>query len=342
MSGTSKPGTFSLDDKYTRREGQVLITGVQALVRLPLDQHRRDQAAGIRTGTYVSGYQGSPLGELDKQMRLAGKHLKEHDVVFQAGINEDIAATAIYGTQMLEQFPHNKFDGVVGIWYGKAPGVDRTGDAFRHAQYVGTSTHGAALALAGDDPACKSSTIPSDSTVALYDFFMPTMYPSDPKDVLEFGLHGIAMSRYSGLWTALKIVTNVADGGAIIDVHPDMARAIIPDLEINGRPFHKQQELRLVPPFTVDVERQIHYERTAAARAYARANKLDRITVKSSSDRIGLISAGKSYTDMIQALEMIGFREYDLQQAGIRIYKMGMISPVEPLGLAEFADGLEE
>jgi indolepyruvate ferredoxin oxidoreductase len=319
-----------------------LLTGVQALVRLPIDQHRRDTAAGLRIGTYISGYQGSPLGELDKQMRLAGQHLKEHDIVFQAGINEDIAATAIYGSQMLDAFPHARFDGVVGIWYGKAPGVDRTGDAFRHAQYIGTSRHGAALALAGDDPACKSSTIPSDSTVALYDFFMPTLYPADPKDCLEFGLHGIALSRYCGLWSALKIVTNVADGGAIIDVHPDLARPVIPELEIGGRPFQKRQEMRLVPPFTVDAERQIHYERLIAARAYARINQLDRIMVRGPSDRIGLISAGKSYTDLMQALEMIGLGAHDLRQAGIRIYKIGMIAPIEPQGLAEFAEGLEE
>jgi len=204
--------TFSLDDKYTLTEGKVLLTGVQALVRLPLDQCRADRTAGLRTGTYITGYQGSPLGELDKHMRLAGRHLKEHNVVFQPGINEDVAATAIYGTQFLESFPHANFDGIVGIWYGKAPGVDRTGDAFRHAQFIGTSTHGAALALGGDDPACKSSTIPSDSTIAFYDVFMPTLYPADPQDVLTMGLHAIAMSRYSGLWSALKIVTNVADG----------------------------------------------------------------------------------------------------------------------------------
>ena len=335
-------GTFTLDDKYTLTEGKVLLTGIQALVRLPLDQHRADQAAGLRTGTFISGYQGSPLGELDKQMRLAGKHLKEHQVVFEPGINEDVAATAIYGTQFLESFPHANYDGIVGIWYGKAPGVDRTGDAFRHAQFIGTSTHGAALALGGDDPACKSSTIPSDSTIAFYDFFMPTLYPADPQDVLTMGLHAIAMSRYSGLWSALKIVTNVADGGAIIEVHPGMGRPTLPQLEINGKPYAKTQDFRLIPPNTVELERLIHYERMVAARAYAAANGLDRVTVRAAGDRIGLVSAGKSYTDLIQALEALGLDERALNAAGIRLYKLGMIAPLEPEGLIRFADGLKE
>jgi indolepyruvate ferredoxin oxidoreductase len=333
---------FSLDDKYTLTEGQVLLTGVQALVRLPLDQHRADQAQGLRTGTYITGYQGSPLGELDKQMRLAGKHLKDHHVVFQPGINEDIAATAVYGSQFLESFPHANYDGIIGIWYGKAPGVDRTGDAFRHAQFIGTSTHGAALALGGDDPACKSSTIPSDSTVAFYDFFMPTLYPADPQDVLTLGLHGIAMSRYSGLWSALKIVTNVADGGAIIEVHPEMAKPVIPMLEIDGKPYKKHQDYRLIPPNSVDLERLIHYQRMVAARAYAAANKLDRVTVRTADDRFGLVAAGKTYTDLIQALESLGLDEHALNQAGIRIYKLAMVAPIEPQGLIAFAEGLKE
>ena len=332
---------FSLEDKYTVLEGQIAITGVQALVRLPIDQHRRDQAAGIRTGTYISGYQGSPLGELDKQLRAAGRVLGERDVVFQAGINEDVAATAIYGTQLLDTFPSKKFDGIVGMWYGKGPGIDRTGDAFRHANYIGTSKHGAAIALGGDDPACKSSTIPSDSVVAFYDVSFPTLFPADTREVLEYGLHAFAMSRFSGLWCALKIVTNVADGGGIIEVFPELAQPRIPELEIGGQPFEKHQGISLIPPFTVEFERQIHYERMLAARTYVRANKLDRIVVSSSSDRIGLISAGKSFIDMMHALELLGFGEEELKQAGIRVYKLGMIAPIEPEGLAEFAAGLE-
>lgn len=333
---------YSLNDKYTLEEGQIALTGVQALVRLPMDQHRRDVEAGIRTGTYVSGYQGSPLGELDKQMRLAQSQLLKHEVIFEPGINEDVAATAIYGTQLLDIFPHEKFDGVLGMWYGKGPGIDRTGDAFRHASYIGTSRYGATLALGGDDPACKSSTIPSDSVVAFYDVNFPTLYPADPREVLEYGLHGFAMSRYSGLWSALKIVTNVADGGAIIDVHPDQARPVIPELMIGDKPFEKIQDFRLIPPHSVEIERMIVYERMAAAKAYARANKLDRIMVQSGSDKLGLIAAGKSYVDLMEALEILGMGDAELRNAGIRIYKLAMIAPIEPEGLKEFAQGLEE
>ena len=334
--------TFSLDDKYTRLEGRVALTGVQALVRLPMDQYRRDSRAGLRTGTLVTGYQGSPLGEIDRQFRLAGALLPEHQIVFQPGINEDMAATAIYGSQLLELFPHSRYDGIVGMWYGKSPGVDRSGDALRHANFIGTSPHGAALVLGGDDPATKSSTLPSDSVVAFYDFNFPTLFPADPREVLEFGLHGFAMSRYSGLWVALKIVTNVADGGAIIDVFPEQGLPRIPEFEINGEPFSKKQVPLLSSRATPETEPRIFYERLAAAKAYARNNGLDRIVVQSGADRIGLVAAGKTFTDTMQALEVLGFREEDLRQAGIRVYKLGMIAPIEPVGMAEFAQGLEE
>ena len=183
---------FSLDDKYTLTEGRVAMTGIQALVRLPMDQHRRDREAGLRVGAFISGYPGSPLGEYDKQLMRNGRLLAEHDVVFQPGINEETAATSIYGAQLLERFPHQRYDGVVGIWYGKTPGVDRTGDAFRHGNFIGTGKHGGVLVLAGDDTACKSSTIPGDSTISLFDLSMPVLYPGDPAEVLELGLHGIA------------------------------------------------------------------------------------------------------------------------------------------------------
>lgn len=333
---------YTLENRYTLTEGKVALTGIQALVRLPIVQNRRDREAGLKVGTYVSGYQGSPLGELDKQMTMALPLLRQHDIVFQAGLNEDVAATAIYGSQMLEFFPHESFDGVVGIWYGKAPGVDRTGDAFRHGQYIGTGKYGGALALVGDDPSCKSSTLPTDTTVSMYDLFFPVLFPGDPLEVLELGLHGIAMSRYIGLWTALKIVTNVADGGAVVDLLPDMAPVVIPELEIDGKPFRKQLDARLLPPFSLEMERQIHYERLVAAKAYARANHLDRIMVSGKADKLGLIASGKTYIDLVQALDTLGLDEEALKQAGIRLYKLRMITPLEPEGLKEFAHGLHE
>ncbi|HEX9843508.1 MAG TPA: hypothetical protein VGC20_12195, partial [bacterium] len=334
--------SFSLDDKYTRTEGRIALNGIQALVRLPLDQARRDRAAGLRIGTYVTGYQGSPLGELDKQMRMAGRILDEHDVHFEPGINEDMAATAIYGSQFLDLFPHGRYDGVLGIWYGKAPGLDRSGDILRHAQFAGTSTHGASLLLTGDDPSCKSTTLPSDSTVALYDLVYPTFYPGNPQEVLEHGLHAVAMSRYSGMWTALKIVTNVADGGGIIEVHPDQAKPVIPELELHGKPFRKLQDLAMIPPHNLDVERMIFAERLEAAKAYARVNRLNRIAVRGPRDRLGLVAAGKTYDDLRLALDMLGLRDDDLRAAGIRLYKLALLFPIEPQGLREFAEGLEE
>ena len=220
----------SLDDKYALESGRVYLTGTQALVRLPLMQRRRDVAAGLNTAGFISGYRGSPLGSLDMALWRAARFPADHHLHFQPGFNEDLAATAIYGTQLLDQLPRERFDGVNGIWYGKAPGVDRTGDAFRHGNYIGTSKFGSALALGGDDPAAKSSTIPGDSTVAFYDLYFPLLFPGDPEEVLEFGLHGIAMSRYSGLWSAMKIVTNVADGRAVIDGYPGKALPVCPAL----------------------------------------------------------------------------------------------------------------
>ena len=332
---------FSLDDKYTLTEGRVAITGIQALVRLPMDQHRRDRDAGLRVGAFISGYPGSPLGEYDKQLMRNGRLLAEHDVVFQPGINEETAATSIYGAQLLERFPHQRYDGVVGIWYGKTPGVDRTGDAFRHGNFIGTGKHGGVLVLAGDDTACKSSTIPGDSTISLYDLSMPVLYPGDPAEVLEFGLHGIALSRFSGLWAALKIVTNVADGGAVIDL-PRTAPPVLPGLEIDGRPFQKHLDMRLLPPHTVEMERQIFTERTVAALEYVHANGLDSIRCASPGDRLGLIAAGKPYRDLRLALNLLGLDEAALDRHGIRLLKLGCIAPVEARRLREFADGLEE
>ncbi len=332
---------FSLDDKYTLTEGRVAITGVQALVRLPLDQHRRDREAGLRVGAFVSGYPGSPLGEYDKQLARAGALLTQHDVVSRPAINEETAATAIYGAQLLERFPHQRFDGVVGYWYGKTPGVDRSGDAFRHGNFIGTGKHGGVLVLAGDDTACKSSTIPGDSTLSLFDLSIPVLYPGDPAEVLDLGLHGVALSRFSGLWTALKIVTNVADGGAVIDL-PKPAPPVLPELTVGGRRFEKQLDMRLLPPYTVEMERQIFSERTAAALAYVHANGLDSIRCASPGDRVGLVAAGKPYRELRLALQLLGLDEEALERHGIRVLKLGCIAPLEPRRLREFADGLEE
>src|SRR5881392_3989810 len=214
----SKPGQFSLDAKYTQESGRIYLSGIQALVRLPLDQHRADKRRGLNTATFISGYRGSPLGGFDQTLEREKKLLEAHQVVFSSGLNEDLGATAIFGSQMVGLFPRPKYDGVLGMWYGKAPGVDRTGDAFKHANYAGIGRWGGVLALAGDDPLSKSSTLPTHSEVAFYDAFFPTLFPGTVQEILDLGCYGFEMSRYCGLWVGFKIVTNVADeiGTAVV------------------------------------------------------------------------------------------------------------------------------
>src|SRR6195256_5870082 len=212
---------FSLDAKYTLEEGRVFLSGIQALVRLPLDQHRADQRRGLRTATFISGYRGSPLGGFDQTLERERKLLEAHQVVFSSGLNEDLGATAIFGSQMVGLFPKPKYDGVLGMWYGKAPGVDRTGDAFKHANFAGVWPKGGVLAVAGDDHNCKSSTLPSQSEYAFQDFEMPVLAPADVQEVLDYGLMGYALSRFSGLWVGLIAVADTMDSGVTIDVSLD-------------------------------------------------------------------------------------------------------------------------
>ncbi|HEX2173889.1 MAG TPA: indolepyruvate ferredoxin oxidoreductase family protein [Dehalococcoidia bacterium] len=334
--------TFSLDDKYTLEEGTIFLSGVQALVRLPLDQHRADARRGLRTATFISGYRGSPLGGLDQQIERQAKLMRENDVVFVSGLNEDLAATAVFGSQMLHSFPGPKYDGVLGMWYGKAPGVDRSGDAFKHANYAGVGRNGGVLALAGDDPLCKSSTLPSHSEAAFYDALMPTLYPGNAQDILDLGLHGFMLSRTSGLWVGMKIVTNVADETGTVEVSPDRVRPVIPTLELDGKPFNHEIMLMAVPPHSLEMEKTLHYARLELARRYAWENNLNQITVPTRAAWLGILTAGKTYYDVREALRSLGLDDEALAHHGIRILKMGMIFPVEPRIVREFARGLEE
>ena len=212
------PATVSLDDKYVATQGRALMSGVQALVRLVLDQRRADAARGLNTRVYVSGYQGSPLGTLDGEMRRAQRHLDEAGVVFQPGLNEELAATAVAGTQMLDRAPGKRHDGVVGFWYGKNPGLDRAADAIRHGNLAGTAHLGGAVALIGDDPSCKSSSVPSSCEPMAESLLMPLLAPGSVAEVIEFGLHAVALSRASGLWTGLKIIADIADASSTVDL----------------------------------------------------------------------------------------------------------------------------
>jgi indolepyruvate ferredoxin oxidoreductase len=333
---------FTLDAKYRQEEGQILLSGVQALVRLPLDQHRADKRRGLNTATLISGYRGSPLGGLDLTLERNPVLLREHNVVFLSGVNEDLGATAVYGSQLANLFPQPKYDGVLGMWYGKGPGVDRTGDIFKHANFAGVGRHGGVLALGGDDPLSKSSTIPSHSEVAFYDALFPVLYPGNTQEILDLGRLGFEMSRYSGLWVGFKVVTNVADEIATADVAPDRIVTADPGFVYEGRRWQARQTPMLMPPWGLEAEREIHYGRLEAAKMFAAANRLNRITIPTPDAWLGIAAPGKTYYDLREALAELGLDNAALRQYGIRLLKIEMLFPMEPGTIREFARGLEE
>ncbi|MEK7836996.1 MAG: 2-oxoacid ferredoxin oxidoreductase, partial [candidate division NC10 bacterium] len=333
---TSSASDFSLESKYTQEQGTIFLSGIQALVRLPLDQHRADRRRGLKTATFISGYRGSPLGGFDLTLERLTPLLAQHHVVFSSGLNEDLGATAVFGSQMVNSFPRPKYDGVLGMWYGKAPGVDRTGDVFKHANYAGTGKNGGVLAMAGDDPISKSSTLPSHSEIAFYDAFMPTLFPGNVQEILDFGQHGFMLSRTSGRWGGFKIVTNVADETGTAEVAPERLAPVIPTVELDGRPFQHQINLMLIPPFGLDMERTIHAARLELARRYAWENKLNRIAAPTPDAWLGILTAGKTHYDVRQALQELGLDDATLRRYGIRILQMGMLFPMEPRIVREF------
>jgi indolepyruvate ferredoxin oxidoreductase len=333
---------FSLMDKYLHEGGQVYLSGIQALVRLPMDQHRADRRAGLKTATFISGYRGSPLGGLDLTLERLPDLLREHHIHFSSGVNEDLAATAVFGSQLVGLLPGAKYDGVLGIWYGKAPGVDRSGDAFKHANFAGIGKHGGVLAMAGDDPPCKSSTLPNYSEVAFFDANFPILYPGNVQELLDLGLHGFALSRYCGLWVALKVVTNVADEAGTVEVGPERVRPVLPSFEVDGRPFSHQINPTLLAPHSLEMERSIYYHRLEAARRYAAANALNQVVVPTPDAWLGIITAGKTYYDIRQAFHELGLDDEALRRLGIRVLKLGMIYPLEPDIVREFGRGLKE
>src|SRR5881409_4427004 len=333
---------FTLDAKYRREEGLIFLSGIQALVRLPLDQHRADRRRGLNTATLISGYRGSPLGGLDLTLERNSDLLREHHVVFISGLNEDLGATAIYGSQLANLFPRPKYDGVLGVWYGKGPGVDRTGDIFKHANYAGVARYGGVLALGGDDPLSKSSTIPSHSEVAFYDALFPVLFPGNTQEILDLGRLGFELSRYTGLWVGFKIVTNVADEIGTAEVAPDRVTLADPGFEYGGRPWQQRQNPLLMPPWGLDTEREIHYGRLEAARAFARVNRLNRVTLDTPNAWLGIAAPGKTYHDLREALAELGLDNAALRQYGIRLLKIEMLFLMEPGAIREFARGFEE
>jgi indolepyruvate ferredoxin oxidoreductase len=332
----------ALEQKYRLETGRVLMSGVQALVRLPLDQHRADRRRGVNTATLISGYRGSPLGGLDQTVERHRDLLREHQVVFISGVNEDLGATAVLGSQMAHLYGGARHDGVLGMWYGKAPGVDRSGDILRHANFAGIGRYGGVLALAGDDPQAKSSTLPTASEVAFYDFQMPVLFPGSVQDILDLGRLGFELSRYSGLWVAFKVVTDVADAVGTAEVDPERVRIVDPAFIHDGRPWETRPIAGLLPPYTLEAEREIVYGRLEAARAFAAANGLNRITVETPEAWLGIVAAGKAYYDLRQALADLGLDDASLRRHGIRLLKLGMLYPMEQGIVRTFARGLEE
>jgi indolepyruvate ferredoxin oxidoreductase len=330
--------TVSLDDKYTLEKGRVYMSGTQALVRLALLQKERDRRAGLKTAGYVSGYRGSPLGALDQTLWKAKKYLKEHDVVFQPGVNEDLAATAVWGTQQLNLWPGAKVDGVFGMWYGKGPGVDRTGDVFKHANSAGTDRNGGVLVLAGDDHAAKSSTVAHQSEHMFVASGIPVLYPASVQEYLDYGLHGWAMSRYSGLWVAMKCVTDVVESSASIDIDPDRLQIVSPDdFEMPDGGLN----IRWPDPPLAQEARLLNHKWYAAL-AYVRANKLNRVVIDSPTPRLGIMTAGKAYLDVRQALMDLSLDDDTCARIGIRVLKVGCVWPLDAQNARDFATGLDE
>jgi indolepyruvate ferredoxin oxidoreductase len=341
MTAAFKPRVATLDERYERQDGTIYLTGIQALVRMLLDRARHDRERGITTNAYVSGYEGSPLGGYDLELARHRDLLSEYNILHQPGLNEELAATAVSGTQLAGRVGEAKQDGVTGVWYGKAPGLDRATDALRHANMIGTAPTGGAVALVGDDPAAKSSTLPCSSELALAGLTLPTFFPADPAEVLSHGMHAVELSRASGLWSAIKVVTAVADGASTAQVSPHWQAPDLSGLPGGLGAYSHQPRARLLGPELAELERSQQLIRLPIATEYIRRSGLNAITGPRSA-RVGLVAAGKSYLVARQALTALGLTEEDLERHGIRLLKLGVIYPLEPSIVAEFASGLKE
>lgn len=328
----------SLDDKYAKPSGRVFLSGTQALVRLPLVQRQRDRASGLNTAGFISGYRGSPLAGYDLELGRAKQFLDAHDIRFQPGLNEDLAATSVWGTQQLHLSNQATKDGVFGIWYGKGPGVDRSMDALKHANAAGTAPFGGVLCVAGDDHGARSSTLPHQSDHNFMAAFMPLLYPSGVHEFVEYGLLGLAMSRFSGCWVGFKAVSETVESSATIDLAREGRDIIIPnDFEMPPGGL----SIRWPDPWREQDWRLQRYKGFAAI-AFARANKIDKVIWDSPNPRFGIMTSGKSYQDVRQALFELGIDEERAGEIGLRLYKVGMPWPLEPEGARHFCEGLEE
>ena len=337
------PQRTTLDDKYTLTSGRIYLSGIQALVRLPLLQRWRDHAMGLNTAGFISGYRGSPLGGLDEALWKARTHLAQHHIKFQPGVNEDLAATSVWGSQQVDLIGPSRYDGVFGLWYGKGPGVDRSADVFKHGNHAGTSRHGGVLLVAGDDHGAYSSTLPHQSDHVFSACMIPMLYPCNVQEYIELGLHGWAMSRFSGCFVGFKALADTVESSASIDADPSKVEIVLPnDFAMPAGGLNARLSTATLGLQARNQEALMQDYKIYAALAYARANRLNRTMIDSDMARLGIVASGKSYLDVLEALEELGIDERAAQEIGIRVFKVSMPWPLEPDGVREFARGLEE
>ncbi len=331
--------TVTLDDKYSLDVGRAFMSGVQALVKLPMLQRQRDALAGKNTAGFISGYRGSPLGGYDQALWKAKKHLQAQHIVFQPGVNEELAATALWGTQQLGFAPagSQKFDGVFGIWYGKGPGVDRCSDVFKHANMAGTTPWGGVLAVAGDDHVAKSSTAAHQSDHIFKACGLPVFFPTSVQDILDMGLHALAMSRFAGVWAGMKTIQEIVESSATAHIDPERVRIVLPEFEMPAGGVHIRW-----PDTALEQEARLFDYKWYAALAYIRANRLNHNVIEGPNDRFGLMASGKAYNDTRQALLDLGLDDATCRRLGIRLHKVGVVWPLEAQTTRAFATGLRE
>ena len=343
-SSIPSPGTnpeFPLDnyellDRYRRESGRVFLTGTQALVRIPLMQRTMDKAAGLNTAGFISGYRGSPLGAYDQELWRAKSFLDESNIEFLPAVNEDLAATAVLGSQQVETDPYKKVDGVFGIWYGKGPGVDRAGDALKHGNAYGSSPHGGVLVVAGDDHGVVSSSMPHQSDVAFMTFVMPNLNPANVAEYLEFGLYGIALSRFSGMWVGFKAISETVESGMSVQL-PPYPQFVIPEFDAPATGLH----YRWPDLPGLQIEERLEAKK-AATLAFAAANPIDRKIFNVPDARYGIVTTGKGHLDLMEALRLLGIDEAFARRMGLDVYKVGMVWPLEPQGALDFVHGKNE
>jgi len=328
---------YELDDRYRRESGRVFLTGTQALVRIPLMQRTMDEAAGLNTAGFISGYRGSPLGAVDRELWRAKSFLDERHIEFLPAVNEDLAATAVLGTQQVESDPDRNVDGVFGLWYGKGPGVDRSGDALKHGNAYGSSPTGGVLVIAGDDHGCVSSSMPHQSDVAFMTFMMPNLNPSSVAEYLEYGLYGLALSRFSGMWVGFKAISETVESAMSVELPPYPQFVIPKDFEVPADGLHYRW-----PDFPgPQIEERLENKK-AATLAFAAANPIDKKIFDVPDARFGIVTTGKAHLDLVEALRLLGIDKSNAAKSGIDIYKVGMVWPLEPNGALGFVKNKHE